>query len=92
MNNASIRDNKKQPLIRIDAADKAVLESLAAQTGVSAPRLLHRALTKLKKDIFFDQLNRGYSNLKQDPESWKQEESDRTLFDSAVSDGLSGLK
>lgn len=43
---------KKQPLVRIDSADKAVLDQLTAKTGESTPRLLHRAVRSLKKEIF----------------------------------------
>jgi hypothetical protein len=86
------KEKKQQPLVRMDAADKAVLDSLSAQTGESTPRLLHKALNKLKKDMFFDKLNRGYHNLKSDEQSWAVEEQNRTLFDVSVNDGLSGLK
>ena len=86
MSNA-IRD-KKQPLVRIDQADKATLDHLSAKTGESTPRLLHRAVTQLKKQIFFEQMNDAYRDLKSDKKSWQTEVEERALLDRSIGDGL----
>ena len=80
--------NKKQPLVRIDIMDKMVLDKLAAKTGESTPKLLHRAVTQLNKELFFEQMNRGYRNLRNDSEAWKSEMEDRALFENTLGDGL----
>lgn len=59
---------KKQPLVRMDSADKAVLDQLTARTGESAPKLLHRAVTALKREIFFGQMNDAYKELRNEPD------------------------
>lgn len=79
---------KKQPLVRIDYADKAVLDQLTAKTGESAPRLLHRAVTALKKEIFFEQMNKGYRDLRNDKQAWSAELEERALFEKSTHDGL----
>lgn len=79
---------KKQPLVRMDQADKSVLDQLSAKTGESAPRLLHRAVTQLKKDIFFEQMNNAYADLKQDKAAWENEKKERALFENSLKDGL----
>lgn len=79
---------RKQPLVRIDLSDKLILEQLSAKTGESTPRLLHRAVVQLKKQMFFERLNQGYANLKNCPEAWDAELKDRALFENASSDGL----
>ena len=54
MNKNGSNDKKQQPLVRMDAADKAILDILTAQTGESSPRVLHKALTRYKKEMFFE--------------------------------------
>lgn len=79
---------KKQPLVRMDSADKAVLDQLTAKTGESAPRLLHRAVTALKKEIFFEQVNNAYKDLRQDKQAWAVELEERALFEKSIQDGM----
>lgn len=54
-----------EKLVRIDAADLLVLKDLAATLEESMPRVLHRAIWGLKKQIFFDRMNAGYRNLRE---------------------------
>jgi hypothetical protein len=83
------RDRKQsQPLVRIDAEDKAILDQLSAQTGESTPKLLHRAVSNLKKEIFFESMNSAYRNLRNDKAAWDEELVERTVLDNAASDGL----
>jgi hypothetical protein len=83
--------DRKQLLVRIDPKDKAILDALSTRTGESGPRLLHRAICKLKQDLFFDELNEGYAALRRDPEAWSKYQEDNALFDHAVADGLQEL-
>lgn len=80
--------NKTQPLVRIDSADKAILDQLSARTGESTPKLLHRAVAQLKKQIFFEQMNGAYQHLRTDKRAWEDEQKERALFDKAVGDGM----
>lgn len=83
-----MKDKKQQPLVRMDFADKAVLDQLTARTGESAPRLLHRAVLALKKEIFFQQMDEAYDGLRDNDVAWAQETAERNLFESASRDGL----
>lgn len=80
---------KKQPLVRVDAADKLELDRLAAKRGESVPKILHRAICALKKQEFFKEMNEGYRNLKNDKAAWEAELSDRRMFEGTLADGLS---
>jgi hypothetical protein len=51
--------------------------------------LLHRAVTQLKKQIFFDQMNSGYQKLRSDKAAWDAELEERALLDKTIGDGLS---
>ena len=79
---------KKQPLVRIDSADKAILDQLSEKTGESMPRLLHRAVTFLKKEIFFQQMNGAYRDMRKNQSDWDAEMEERALFDKSVGDGM----
>lgn len=83
-----IKDKKQQPLVRMDMADKAVLDQLTARTGESAPRLLHRAVVALKKEIFFQQMNEAYADIRSNTAAWAEECAERSLFDNSIQDGL----
>jgi len=85
---SKVTKDKKQPLVRIDSADKAVLDQLAAQTGESTPRLLHRAVTQLKRQIFFERMNGAYQHIRTDNQQWAVETEERALFDKSSADGL----
>ncbi len=78
----------KQANVRIDIADKQFLDKLAAETGESHPKLLHRAVEQLKRKIFFDKMNQCYRDMKSDPELWTVEQVEREMFDKATNDGL----
>ena len=80
----------KQPRIRIDLADKIVLDQLSAKTGESTLRLLHRAVTKLKKELFFEEMNSAYKDIRADKAAWKIEQDERAIFDKSIGDGLNG--
>jgi hypothetical protein len=79
---------KKQPLVRIDSADKDILDQLTDKTGESTPKLLHRAVTTLKKEIFFQQMNCAYRDMRKDKAAWDAEMEERALFDKSVGDGM----
>jgi L-cysteine desulfidase len=85
---SATKDKKQQPLVRIDSADKEVLDQLSAKTGESTPRLLHRAVKQLKKDIFFELMHGAYRNMRSDAVAWESEQRERSLLNNAIGDGL----
>lgn len=77
---------RKQPVVRIDAADKLILDQLVAETGESLPKLLHRAIVQLRKQVFFDDVNAAYSDIRSNETLWVAEEKERALYDVTLSD------
>jgi hypothetical protein len=73
----------KQCLIRMLYADKATLHQLSEKTGESIPYLIHRAVTQLNKQMFFEQMNAAYRDLRLDESAWQLEEEERALFEQA---------
>lgn len=88
MSSGTREKKQQQPLVRIDFSDKILLDKLSERTGESSPRLLHRAIVMLKKQIFFDQLNQGYQQISQDSRLSEIEKKERDLFEESVADGL----
>ncbi len=77
--------------IRIDAVTLELLKQLEEQTGDSKRNILKQALNKFQRDKIIDDLNAYYEKLREDPELWKEELSEREILESASHDGLEDL-
>ncbi len=77
-----------QANVRMDVADKQILDKIAAETGESHPKLLHKAVEQLKRKMFFEKMHQGYREIQADPKLWAIEQAERKLFDNAAGDGL----
>lgn len=78
-----------QANVRIDLADKLILDELAGELGESHPKVLHQALKHLKRKLFFEKMNRAYREMQADSQVWSEELAERELFENAGGDGLS---
>jgi hypothetical protein len=82
-----------QTNVRIDQIDKDILDKLAAETGESTPKLLHRAIDQLKRKLFFEKMNRSYRQIREnDPKLWNKLQEEQDLFENAARDGLKGME
>jgi hypothetical protein len=86
MASQSKKEKQQQSLVRISAADKAVLDELSKKTGESMPRLLHKAVTQLEQKLFCDEINAAYEEMRRNPQLWSIEQDERKLLDNATSD------
>lgn len=87
------KQKSSQTMVRIDERDKAILDELARKSGESLPKLLHRAITDLKRKMFFDQIDRTCRDIKEnDPDTWAKYQAECDVFDRSASDGLTGLE
>ncbi len=64
------------------------LEELAAQSGRPVAEVLERAVEEYHSRQFWEAVNRGYAELRADPEAWAAEEAERRAWDSTLMDGL----
>jgi hypothetical protein len=67
-------------LVRINPADKTLLQDLANQEGESMPKILHRAIELYRRERFLKQVNEGYGRLQSDVDNWKAEGSERQAW------------
>jgi hypothetical protein len=76
------------PTVRISEASHRILRELAEQTGQTMTEVLDKALDVYRRQVFFEQLNAGYAELRADPEAWAALEAERKLWDATLMDGL----
>jgi predicted transcriptional regulator len=64
------------------------LQELAAQSGRSVTEVLERAVEEYHGRQFWEAVNKGYAELRADPEAWAAEEAERRAWDGTLMDGL----
>jgi hypothetical protein len=74
--------------VRIDKDAHAALAEIARSKSLTLTEALTRAIEALRREVFFEQMNRGYAQLREDTEAWGAENAERALWDRAVADGL----
>lgn len=76
--------------VRIDPATTRSLEELVRATGQKKSAILREAIHEYRKTVFFNGLRSDFEALKKDPAAWQEELRERALWDTTLSDGLSG--
>jgi hypothetical protein len=76
------------PTVRISEASHQLLKEMAEQTGQTMMNVLDRALDVYRRQLFFEQLNAGYAELRADPQAWAEHLAERKVWDATLMDGL----
>jgi hypothetical protein len=76
------------PTVRLSEAAHHLLKELADRTGQTMTDVLDKALDSYRRQIFFEQLNAGYTELRADPQAWAEHMAERKLWDATLMDGL----
>ena len=50
--------------------------------------VLDEAIEHYHRDKFLDAVNAAYATLRDNPEAWKEERAERSLWDKTLADGL----
>ena len=74
----------------VRASDETLdrLRRLREVTGESTADLLDRAVELLEQDRFLDAANASFAALRADPAAWREEQSERDLWEGTLADGL----
>lgn len=67
-------------LVRINPADKTLLQELANKEGESMPRILHKAIELYRRERFLKQVNEGYARLNSDEHSFGTDSKERNAW------------
>ena len=78
----------ENPNIRISLRSKALLRTLAKQEGKPMQAVLDEAIEHYQRDKFLDDVNSAFANLRSDPKAWKEEQTERALWDKTLNDGI----
>ncbi len=73
-------------LVRINPADKTLLQELANKEGESMPRILHKAIELYRRERFLKQVNEGYDRLNSDQGSLGTDSKERKAWVAATDD------
>ena len=74
--------------VRISKTSHQLLQELAKQTGQYMMDVLNNALDAYRRQIFFEKLNAGYTELRADSKAWAKMNKERNLMDNTLLDGL----
>lgn len=80
----------KQPTVRVNQNSKQKLDRLQAQTELSQPALLERAIDLLERDMLTKQMEADFNDLAANPKLLSKYNELTEVFDGASSDGLRG--
>jgi hypothetical protein len=50
--------------------------------------VLDEAIEHYLRDKFLDDVNAAFANLRSDPKAWKEEHTERALWDKTLNDGI----
>jgi predicted transcriptional regulator len=74
--------------IPVSEGARRKLQELAEQSGLSVADVLEQAVEDYYGRQFWQAVNRGYAELRANPEAWAAEEAERRAWDGTLMDGL----
>lgn len=72
--------------IRVPNRTRDRLAALAAATGRPMTAVVDDALDALERRVFFEALNAGYGELREDEDAWAEIEAERAAEEAALPD------
>lgn len=75
-------------MMRVSAHCRDTLRELAAQTGESMQSMVDEAVELYRRQRFLEDVNAAYTLLRQNAETWREVERERSEWDGALGDGL----
>jgi DNA-binding transcriptional regulator YhcF (GntR family) len=78
--------------IRVSTKTYQVLKELAEQENVNMTKMVDKAVEKLKKEKFFNEMNTAYTTLQQNPKQWKEEQDERKQWSNTLGDSSEGVR
>ena len=75
-------------MLRVSARCQDTLRELAAQTGESMQSMVDEAVELYRRQRFLEAVNAAYTPLRQNAETWRAIERERSEWDIVLGDGL----
>ena len=74
--------------VRISEQTHRTLGELSEVTGRPMSEVLEQSVYSFQKELILDRSNAAYAELRKDGDAWRDFESERTLFEGTLPDGL----
>ena len=74
--------------IKISSEAYRILKSIADSRGISLIEAIDEMTKSWDKQHFFDQFNTAYAALKEDPDTWRELQEERAVWDITLADNL----
>jgi len=78
----------RTPNVRISPRAYALLRQMAEEEQRSMQSVLDRALESYRRERFLRAANADFAALRDDPNAWKDEFSEREFWEQTLADGL----
>ncbi len=78
----------KNSSIRISPDSEATLRELAKREGKSVEAVLDEAIEHYQREKLMDTANAAYARLRIDPEAWREDLTEREVWEATLKDGL----
>ena len=75
-------------MLRVSARCRDTLRELAAQTGEPMQSMADEAVELYRRRRFLEDVNAAYTPLRQNAETWREVERERSEWDAALGEGL----
>lgn len=74
--------------IDITPASRDILHELSEKMGQPMSEVLAKALDAYRRDVFFEEMAAGYTELRADRSAWAAHEAERRNWDETLVDGM----
>ena len=74
--------------VRISESSRELLRELARRTNSTMQNIIEEALAEYKKRLFWEQAERDFQAMREEPAVWEAEVAEREIWDTTLRDGL----
>ncbi len=75
-------------MVRVSQETWLTLQELSRQQGQPMQKILSRAVEAHRRQYVLEKTNEAYAALREDPESWQEEQVERRVWEATLSDDL----
>ena len=78
----------RQATIRVSERTRETLSVLAHAASQSMGAILEQAVEAYRRQLFLEEVNAAYADLREDSSAWAELEAERAVWDATLEDGL----
>jgi len=74
--------------VRLDEKSADIIDKMARVFGRPKTDIVSMAIERFWRQWVIEETNKAYAELAADPQKWEEEQSERSLWDNTLKDGL----